>query len=122
MTPLIDVLLVLLIIFLVMMPIMLRQETLELPPHVPSVVSEAVPVTIKLAADLSVQIDDGPTFPNHELPARLRKVLHKDQAVFVDFVDAVPWREVVATVDTARGVGQDLDRDGFHVALRVHER
>lgn len=119
-TPLIDVLLVLLIIFLVMMPIMLRQETVELPPRSHEVISEATPISIKLDADLSIKIDDGPTFANGELAARLRQLLHKDQAVFVDFVDGVPWSEVVSTVDTVRGVGNSLD-GGVHVAVRLHD-
>lgn len=117
-TPLIDVLLVLLIIFLVMMPIMLRSEKLDLPPHTPDVVSTQVPLTIKLAGDLSVSIDDGPAFPNRELPARLRTQLRKVNAVFVDFVDSVPWAQVVATVDTVRGVAGDAE--GIAIAARIH--
>src|SRR4051812_38956234 len=86
-TPLIDVLLVLLIIFLVMMPIMVRIHVVDIPPRDPGKVSEAAPIVIKLDADLSVSIDQGPVFPNHELAAQVRKQLHRDQAVFVDFVD-----------------------------------
>ena len=56
-----------------------------------------------------------------ELASRLRPLLHKDQAVFVDFADAVPWHEVVATVDTVRGIGTSLDRDGVHVAVRMRD-
>jgi hypothetical protein len=38
-----------------------------------------------------------------------------------DFADGVPWSEVIATVDTVRGVGTSLDRDGVHVAVRLHD-
>src|SRR5262249_9832813 len=60
-TPLIDVLLVLLIIFLVMMPIMVRMETVALPPESKDASTEITHV-LKLEADLSVSIDDGPQF------------------------------------------------------------
>jgi len=118
-TPLIDVLLVLLIIFLVMMPIMLRTETIELPPQVPNVDQEGVTVTLKLEADLSVALDDGPLFPNRELPGRLRPRLENAKAVFVDFVGGVPWSQVVSTVDTVRGVASDVSRRDVSVAVRI---
>ena len=51
-TPLIDVLLVLLIIFLVMIPIMTRMETLEIPPPLPPETTVNDPVVIKVEADL----------------------------------------------------------------------
>jgi biopolymer transport protein ExbD len=118
-TPLIDVLLVLLIIFLVMMPIMLRAETVELPPSTGEV-SIARTVDLKLAADLSVALDDGPTFPHHELASQLRAKLGNARGVFVDAVETVPWSEVLATVDTVRGVASDVSPGAFSVAVRLH--
>jgi biopolymer transport protein ExbD len=118
-TPLIDVLLVLLIIFLVMMPIMIRMETVALPPDTGDD-NLGVTLALKLDADLSVSIDEGPQFPRRELPARLRSQLGNAKAVFVDFVDAVPWGEVVATVDTVRGVANGLERPELSVAVRMH--
>ena len=120
-TPLIDVLLVLLIIFLVMMPIMLRTETVELPPRVPDAVGDGVVVTLKLDADLSVALDEGPVFPNRELAARLRSRLPNARAVFVDFVDGVQWNQVVSTVDTIRGVANDVRRSELSVAVRMRD-
>jgi biopolymer transport protein ExbD len=118
-TPLIDVLLVLLIIFLVMMPIMLRVETVALPAASDTTVTEGVTVTLKLDADLSVGLDDGPMFPNRELAARLRPKLANAKAVFVDSVDAVPWSQVVAVVDTVRGVANDVRQPDLAVAVRL---
>jgi biopolymer transport protein TolR len=118
-TPLIDVLLVLLIIFLVMMPIMLRVETVALPTASTTTVTEGVTVTLKLDADLSVGLDDGPMFPNRELAARLRPKLTNAKAVFVDSVDAVPWSQVVAVVDTVRGVANDVRQPDLEVAVRL---
>jgi biopolymer transport protein TolR len=120
-TPLIDVLLVLLIIFLVMMPIMLRSEKVELPPHAPpDTIQDGVAVSLKLDADFSVTLDDGPVFPNRELAARLRTKLTNAKSVFVDFVDGVPWSQVVSTVDTVRGVAIDVSRVDLAVAVRMH--
>jgi biopolymer transport protein ExbD len=117
-TPLIDVLLVLLIIFLVMMPIMVRMETVALPPNTGDDPVN-VPIALKLDADLSVTIDDGPQFPRRELPSQLRAKLGGAKAVFVDFVDGVPWGEVVATVDTVRGVANETQRRELEVAVRL---
>lgn len=118
-TPLIDVLLVLLVIFLLIMPIMLNTEPVALPPRTNDV-SEVVPLALKLDADLSVSIDDGPRFPNRELATRLRGQLPKVGAVFVDSVDGVPWSLVVSTVDTVRGVANDVNR-GVTVAIRLRD-
>jgi biopolymer transport protein ExbD len=117
-TPLIDVLLVLLVIFLIIMPIMLKAEIVELPPKLPDVVSTSVTLGVKLDADLSVSLDDGPRFPNRELATRLRGPLDKVNAVFVDSVDGVPWNLVVSTVDTVRGVANDVNH-GVTVAIRL---
>jgi biopolymer transport protein ExbD len=117
-TPLIDVLLVLLIIFLVIMPIMLRSETVELPTQIYAR-SEAVTVVLKLEADLSVTLDDGPVFPNHELATRLRAKLPNAKAVFVDIVDGVPWSQVISTIDTIRGVANGFSRTDFPIAVRL---
>jgi biopolymer transport protein ExbD len=121
-TPLIDVLLVLLIIFLVMMPIMLRVEPVAIPPRIDGPVDVTdVTVKLKLEADLSLSLDDGPMFAQHELAARLRPKVANAKAVFVDFVDAVPWQEVISTVDTIRGVAIGISRPELSVAVRLRE-
>ncbi len=116
-TPLIDVLLVLLVIFLLIMPVMLKTEQVALPPRTNDI-SEVVPLVLKLDADLSVSIDDGPRFPGRELATRLRGPLPKVGTVFVDSVDGIPWGLVVSTVDTVRGVANDVNR-GVAVAIRL---
>jgi biopolymer transport protein ExbD len=118
-TPLIDVLLVLLIIFLVMMPIMVRMETVALPPQSDDT-SDGLTVELKLHADASVSIDNGPPLPRNEAMARLRPQLGAAKAVFVDSVDGAPWGDVVAMVDTVRGVANELQRRELPVAVRLH--
>ena len=119
-TPLIDVLLVLLIIFLVAMPILLPAETIAIPPSEAGV-PEAPPLTLQVDPDLSVSFDDGPRFPGRELATRLRGELPRVGAVFVDAGETVPWWVVVSTVDTVRGVAGDVRRNGMTVALRLHD-
>jgi len=120
-TPLIDVLLVLLIIFLVAIPILLPAETVAIPPQEAGGPATP-PLTLRVDADLSVSFDDGPRFPGRELATRLRGQLPRVDAVFVDAGQDVPWRVVVSTVDTVRGVAGDVRRQGVTVALRVHDR
>jgi biopolymer transport protein ExbD len=118
-TPLIDVLLVLLIIFLVMMPIMVRFVPVALPAVNPGVHSTAISVTLKLEADLSIALDDGPQFPGRELAARLRPKLANADAVFVNSADTVLWTHLVSTVDTVRGVAADVQRRNIEVAVQM---
>lgn len=116
-TPLIDVLLVLLVIFLLIMPTMLETEQVALPPRTGEI-SEATALALKLEADLSLSIDDGPRFPARELAVRLRGQLPRTNAVFVDSVDGVPWGLVVSTIDTVRGVANDVNRTAT-IAFRL---
>jgi biopolymer transport protein ExbD len=120
-TPLIDVLLVLLIIFLVAIPILLPAEPIAIPPKDGDVLPESAPLTLRVDADLSVSFDDGPRFPGSELATRLRGQLPRFRAVFVDAGEAVPWGVVVSTVDTVRGVAGDVRRDGVTVGVRLHD-
>lgn len=121
-TPLIDVLLVLLIIFLVMMPIMVRMETVEVPEKNPDALPEVEPVVLKINADLSVTIDDGETISGMELAARIGGRVRTAKRVFIDFGDGVPWAEVLHTVDLLRGFSDDPGNpDAIKVAVRVRE-
>lgn len=121
-TPLIDVLLVLLIVFLVALPILLPAEPIAIPPKDGDAIPESAPLTLRVDVDHSVSFDDGPRFPGRELATRLRGQLPRVRAVFVDAGDAVPWGVVVSTVDTVRGVAGDVRRDGVTVGVRLHDR
>ncbi|MBV8759810.1 MAG: biopolymer transporter ExbD [Deltaproteobacteria bacterium] len=117
-TPLIDVLLVLLVIFLVVLPAMLRMEQVEVPREGGPDVEPLPSLTIKVHADLGVSIEDEGTevqLAGTDLPATLRSHLRQTvHVVFVQFDDHVPWRDVVSTIDTIHGVATDT-----HVALRI---
>jgi biopolymer transport protein ExbD len=124
-TPLIDVVLVLLIIFLVTMPIMMRTITVEVPPACGHCVSTGAPLEIMVRADLSVTLKDGgkeTTVAGTELAAALRRAVEArqlDRAVFVDVEDPVPWRDTVAAMDTIRGVAEKIPGEPVSVALKV---
>ncbi|MEO8553450.1 MAG: biopolymer transporter ExbD [Kofleriaceae bacterium] len=124
-TPLIDVLLVLLIIFIVIMPIMVQSEALEVPREAEiNTVMETAPLTVMIKNDLAVVVGDG----EHEIAVAasdLPRVLGTKLAtttqkvVFVDFEEGVPWREVVGAMDTVRGLATDPNHEAITVALKL---
>ena len=131
-TPLIDVVLVLLIIFLVTMPILMKMVTLEVPrkldidKEIPDPAAGA-PLVVKVMADLTVELDvDGrkTLMKNIELPRTLRPILETklgEKVVFVDFEDQVPWIEVVTTMDLIRSLSSDANHEEVKVALKIRE-
>jgi biopolymer transport protein TolR len=132
-TPLIDVLLVLLIIFLVVMPIMMKMETLNVPRTLdPTIeVSESTWLTIKVKASGELAFNDGSSendapIQQVDIARTLRPKLDamtaaSDKVVFVEFEDAVPWDTVVTTMDTVRSLASDVNHDDIKVALKVKE-
>ena len=118
-TPLIDVLLVLLVIFLVIIPVMTRVETVQLPESDPFAQPTRPPVIVKLHADATASIDEGAPMMAGDLLSRLKPRVNVGATVFVDFEDGVPWGDVVGTVDGVRGlVG---DHESISVAVRIRE-
>jgi biopolymer transport protein TolR len=132
-TPLIDVLLVLLIIFLVVMPIMMKMETLEVPRKIDNEKEMPDPnaslLTVSVKRDLSVTFNDGDKdYPIQavDLAKTLRpklEAMHSgtEKVVFVDFEGEVPWNDVVSTMDTIRSLAADVNHDEIKVALKVKE-
>jgi len=130
-TPLIDVLLVLLVIFLVVMPLLMKMETADVPKELApdQTTDQATTVTVKLRGDLSLVVDDG----EHESPveaADLARTLRPKleamrttgpQVVFVDFDDTVPWNMAISTMDTIRSIASDASHDEIKVALKVRQ-
>ncbi len=132
-TPLIDVLLVLLIIFLVVMPIMMKMETLQIPrdkDEQEEIDPNASLLTLFVKADLSLDFFDGTTEAPQPIPRedllkqlrpRLEQIASRGQirVVFVDFDKTVPWKEVVGTMDTIRSLATDINKDEIKVALKI---
>ncbi|ACY18501.1 biopolymer transporter ExbD [Haliangium ochraceum] len=113
-TPLVDVVLVLLIIFLVATPIMLRYVTIEIPRKIDeetedvTVAARQIVVTVKY--DGTFMVKEG----NSEdevttLPALQKDILERleskktEKIVFMDFEDEVPYEQVVSSMDYIKG-------------------
>ena len=129
-TPLIDVVLVLLIIFLVTMPIMMRTITLQVPRKLNEEVekSDQKSITITVKADMHVEIDTGErviTATVIEVANQLQPLLKGkavgDKLVFVDFDNLVPWEMVVTVMDSIRSVANDAEHNEVKVALKIRE-
>jgi biopolymer transport protein ExbD len=132
-TPLIDVLLVLLIIFLVVMPIMMKMETLEIPRKLEDnetvADQNAVMITITLNPGGSVSFDENgkETQLNvADLLSTLRPKLENwrssgEKVVFINFHNDIEWGEVISTMDTVRTLATDVNHDEIKVALKIKE-
>jgi len=132
-TPLIDVLLVLLIIFLVVMPIMMKMETLEIPRKLEDnetvADQNAMMLTVTLNPGGSVTFDENgkETQLNiADLLSTLRPKLENwrasgEKVVFVNFHNDIEWAEVISTMDTIRSLATDVNHDEIKVALKVKE-
>ena len=120
-TPLIDVLLVLLVIFLVIIPVMVKVETVDVPPKDDGTITDFVhpPVMIKLNADATATVDDGARLMASDLLGNIKSKVRPNTVVFVDFEDGVPWGDVVGTVDGVRGLVADPET--IKVAVRMHD-
>jgi biopolymer transport protein ExbD len=133
-TPLIDVLLVLLIIFLVVMPIMMKMETLEVPRKLTDMEMpdpNSIQLTVSVKDDGTFYFNDGSKdqpdpIQLADIAPTLRKKLESmhagtEKVVFVDFEGKVPWNTVVGTMDTIRGLAADVNHDEIKVALKVKD-
>jgi biopolymer transport protein ExbD/biopolymer transport protein TolR len=112
-TPLVDVVLVLLIIFMVIAPMMVKQfwlhvpkkETAAAPAEEPSA-DDQVSIVMTVRADGTVWINqDRVELP--ELPEKLERIFaaRAERVMFFDAADAVPYGVAMAALDAARGGG-----------------
>lgn len=132
-TPLIDVLLVLLIIFLVVMPIMMKMETLNVPRKIDNEKEMPDPnasqLNIKVEASLDITLNDGNKDELVKMADLARVMRPKldalkagtEKVVFVDFAGSVPWNHVVQAMDTIRGLANDENHDEIKIALKIKE-
>jgi biopolymer transport protein ExbD len=110
MTPMIDVLLVLLVIFMIMQPMLQRSIDIQLPverdePTAPSV----PPIVLEVFPGGQYLLNKSPV-PASMLQARLLEVYSNrpDRVLFVKADGAVKYGEVITVMDYARGAGVEV--------------
>ncbi|MCA9673511.1 MAG: biopolymer transporter ExbD [Kofleriaceae bacterium] len=129
-TPLVDVVLVLLIIFLVTMPVVMRTVTLEVPRSAEANEDTSVAakqIVVHYKRDATIELNDGDkteSIQATELAKTLRPLLDAkkgEKVVFVDFDDEVEWGDVVAAMDTVRSLAADDNHNEIKVALKKRD-
>ena len=109
-TPLVDVVLVLLIIFMVMTPLLLKELDIKVPEKAQDV--EVVPptaqsqVVLKIDAEGKLAINGDPV-PRETLGDRVRDVFapRREKLLFFDIDDRANYGLVVEAMDVCRGAG-----------------
>jgi biopolymer transport protein ExbD len=118
-TPLVDVVLVLLIIFLVTMPILMRELDLEIPRKDETAMLDPIQeaqVIVTVALDGSIKLNDQ-DIGKYDLAEKVRDALknRRDKIVFVGFDDDLKYGDAVAVMDLIKGAGAEK------VALKMKE-
>ena len=131
-TPLVDVVLVLLIIFLVTMPIMMKQVTLEVPRKADlehedvSALGKQISILLKGTGDIVISNGEkDSTIHAIDLAQTLRPMIadmKNEKLIFVDYCNPVRWKDVVSTMDQIRSIASDKDHDEIKVALKMREK
>jgi biopolymer transport protein ExbD len=108
-TPLVDVVLVLLIIFMVVTPLLVKQFHVHLPPQQQAdrpAEADEPQVVLQLRAGGELRLNGRP-IAREDLPERLRRVFaaREDDVLFFDATDDAPYGEAVHAMDLARGAG-----------------
>ncbi len=106
-TPFVDVMLVLLIIFMVTAPMMVQGVDIELPKsQSPPLVSEEEQLVLSLTADGKYFINES-EFTFEELQVKLRAIreANPDQAIFVKADGALPYEKVIRMMSVAQAAG-----------------
>ncbi len=109
MTPMIDVLLVLLIIFMLVVPMSRKAIDLQLPDPNPQA-QPANPsndqIVLEVLADGNYQVNNQPV-PRADLDRRLREIFdpRPDKVIFVKGDPTVKYQAVIEAIDKARGAG-----------------
>jgi biopolymer transport protein ExbD len=108
-TPLVDVVLVLLIIFMVLAPVVTKNFFVRLPPadekdeELAQANDPSRPLVLSVRNDGSTQVN-GTDIARPELPVRLERMFNArpDNVLYLDGTDDAPYGSVVSAIDLAR--------------------
>jgi biopolymer transport protein TolR len=108
-TPMIDVLLVLLIIFMMVIPMSRKAIDLQLPDPTPDNTSSGPPpsqIVLEVLPGNTFKINSQPV-PKNDLGRRLKEIYdpRPDKIIFVKGDPTVKYSDVIAAMDVARGSG-----------------
>jgi biopolymer transport protein ExbD len=122
-TPLVDVVLVLLIIFLVTMPIILRDLVLEIPRKLedPEVVEKEPSLVLDVSSTGTLLLG-GVEVTKFDLTAKLVEQIKnkREPVIFVGFEDDVKYGDAVVIMDLVKGAGKGAGKE-VKVALKMKE-
>lgn len=111
--PLIDVVLVLLIIFMVITPLLIKEMDVQVPEKAEVETPDQLPkdqVVLSLQSDRTIFINKEQV-PIDELADRLERIFNgrskTDRVLFIDVADTVAYGDAMVLMDIARGAGAE---------------